>query len=257
MNQDEILQDFKKKVCDKISLKQKGKNRYMVITPFLFEDGDMFKIILKKDGDNWYLTDEGHTLMHLSYDEIDVDSGRRKEFFSQALTRNFLRYDEGEIKAIIEKNDYGDALYSFVQGLMKVVDLEYLSQERVRSLFLEDLKRMLEQTIKRPKDFNYKYPEVDSRGVYVIDCKIDLPKRPIHIFGANTEDRCKNIALSCYYLKEHEIKFFSIVIFEDQQEISSKVLTQITDAVGKQYSSLDSAKKELPGFIEEFASMQS
>ena len=257
MNQDEILLDFKKKVCDKISLKQQGKNRYMVITPFLFEDGDMFKIILKREGDDWYLTDEGHTLMHLSYEEVDVDSGRRKEFFSQALSRNFLKYDEGEIKSIIENSDYGDTLYSFVQGLMKVVDLEYLSQERVRSLFFEDLRKLLEESIKRPKAFDYKYVDVDSRGVYKVDCRIEMPKQPVHIFGANNDERSRSIAISCYYLMKRGKKFFSIAIFENQEDISSKALTQITDAVGKQYSSLDSAKEELPKFIEELVSMQS
>ena len=257
MNQDGILKDFKKIVCDKISLKQKGKNRYMVITPFLFEDGDMFKIILKKEGDTWYLTDEGHTLMHLSYEKFEIDSNKRKELFSQAITRNWMKYDEGEIKLIIEDGDFGNTLYSFIQGLMKVVDLEYLSQEHVRTLFFEDLMNLLEKAVKRPKVFDYTYDKADSSGIYNVDCMVEMPKRPLHIFGANTDDRCKNIALTCYFLSGHGIKFFSIVVLENQDDISRKVLMQLTDAVGKQYTSLNSAKSELPKFIEEFASMQS
>jgi hypothetical protein len=255
--EDEILEDFKKKVCDKITLKEKGKNRFMVVTPFKFEDGDTFKILLKKEDDNWYLTDEGHTLMHISYEGFEIDTDKRKELFSQAINRNFLEEDEGEIKSLIENKNFGNALYSFVQGLMKIIDLEYLSQEHVRTVFFEDLRKLLDKSIKRPKKFEFFYEEIDKNGTYSIDCKIELPKRPIHIFGTNTDRRCREIAITTYFLEKHGVKSFSIVIHEDQEKISPKVRTQLTDAVGKQYTSLNSAKSELKKFVEEMAITQS
>jgi len=251
MNTEGILKDFKKKVCDQIILKSLGKNRYIVLTPFTFEDGDVFKIILQKEGDAWSLTDEGHTLMHLSYDELDLDSGRRRELFSQALKRYYLEDDEGEIKTKIEKNAFGDALYSFIQGIMRIVDLEYTARPTVASLFMEDFKIFLQEKIKQEKEFDYTYQKEDPKGYYPVDCKIKMPKTPIHVFGATNNDRCKNIALTCYFLREHDIRFFAITIFENQEDLSQKVITQLNDAIDKPFSTLDYAKKRLPNLIDD------
>jgi hypothetical protein len=254
--ENEILNDFKKKVCGKITLKEMGKNRYMIKTPFKFEDGDLLKIILKKDNGSWYLTDEGHTLMHINYEGFEIDTPKRQELFSQAISRNFLENDDGEIRSSVVNNEFGNSLYSFIQGLMKIIDLEYLSQEHIRTLFFEDLKKLLD-SITRPKKFEYIYEDVDKNATYSVDCRIELPKIPIHVFGTNTDERCKSIAIACYFLEKHNIKSFSIVIHENEEIISPKVRTQLTDEVWKQYTSLNSAKSELPKIIEQIAIMQS
>lgn len=63
MNIEIILEKFKK-VHKDIEIKWYG-NQCVVLTPFMFEDGDHFTIILYKDKKGWYLTDEGHT--HMRY----------------------------------------------------------------------------------------------------------------------------------------------------------------------------------------------
>jgi hypothetical protein len=60
-----IEKEFKEKVCKEIRLMQEGIDRYRVFTPFQFDDRDSFAIILKNAGNNWILSDEGHTFMHL------------------------------------------------------------------------------------------------------------------------------------------------------------------------------------------------
>ncbi|MDZ7814842.1 MAG: DUF1828 domain-containing protein [Planctomycetota bacterium] len=60
-----IEAEFKQKVCDEISLHQEGVDRYRVLTPFCFDDGDHLCILLKRSESHWLLTDEGHTFMHL------------------------------------------------------------------------------------------------------------------------------------------------------------------------------------------------
>src|SRR5256885_2187753 len=81
MNPASVNDDFKDRVCEQIDLKREGEGRFRVITPFRFEDGDHFGIVLKRDGNRWILSDEANTLMHLSYwlDDQDIESGNRKE----------------------------------------------------------------------------------------------------------------------------------------------------------------------------------
>lgn len=76
MDIESLENEFRKKVCDEIEIIREGKDRFVVATPFTFEDGDNLNTILKKNGTGWYFTDEGHTFMHLSYDDLDFERGK-------------------------------------------------------------------------------------------------------------------------------------------------------------------------------------
>ena len=58
MNVGSIREEFKSRICEQIDLEQEGEGRFLVLTPFRFEDGDHFVIVLKHDGTRWILSDE-------------------------------------------------------------------------------------------------------------------------------------------------------------------------------------------------------
>jgi hypothetical protein len=120
-----IEQDFKQKVCESLRLASEGVDRYRVLTPFLFEDGDHLAIVLKREQGRWILSDEGHTYMHLTYDldEKDLQRGTRQKIITSALSTFAVDDRNGELILGIRDNRYGDALYSFVQALLKISDV--------------------------------------------------------------------------------------------------------------------------------------
>jgi len=153
MNTQNIVKDFQEKVCSKISLFSEGINRYKVFTPFLFDDGDHITIVLKCEKSNWFLSDEGNTFMRLTYDidERDLFRGNRQKIITNVLSTYQVENKDGEFILPVEDNHYGDALYTFIQALMKISDVTYLSRELVRSTFYEDFKALMSQTVP-PKD---------------------------------------------------------------------------------------------------------
>lgn len=82
-----IEKEFKKKVSNQISIEAEGINRYRIFSPFLYNDGDHFSIVLKTTPKGWILTDEGNTYMHLSYylDVNDLDRGTREKIIRSTL----------------------------------------------------------------------------------------------------------------------------------------------------------------------------
>ena len=76
MNADQIVRDFQDKVCVKLSLRSEGIDRFRVSAPFMFEDGDHLVVVLKDESGQWFLSDEGHTYMHLTYDVDEQDLHR-------------------------------------------------------------------------------------------------------------------------------------------------------------------------------------
>jgi len=149
MNLEMIEKDFRTKVCERLQISSEGLELFRVFTPFMFEDGDHLSIVLKRDNGNWILSDEGHTFMHLTYDidEKDLRQGTRQKIITNALSVFKVHDREGELIITIENDGYGDALYSFIQALLRITDITYLSRERVRSTFMEDFLAFMKETV--------------------------------------------------------------------------------------------------------------
>ena len=121
---DSIQSAFSKSVCSQISLVQEGLNRYRVFTPFYFDDGDHLAIVLKKDESGQKVfSDEGHTLMHISYDMEYSDLMLRNRFkiIRDALSVYMIEERDGELVIPVPDEEYGGALYNFIQGLLKII----------------------------------------------------------------------------------------------------------------------------------------
>jgi hypothetical protein len=112
MTIENIEQDFREKVCQKLKLSSEGVSRYRVFTPFMFEDGDHLSIILRKENGGWALSDEGHTYMHLTYDldEKDLLRGTRQKIITNALSMFSVQDREGELLIPILDEHYGESL---------------------------------------------------------------------------------------------------------------------------------------------------
>ena len=137
MSIDAIEREFKAKVCEKVKLAPEGLERFRVFTPFMFDDGDHLSIVLKKDGAGWMLSDEGNTYMRLTFDidEQSLREGKRHAIIANALSLFDVEDRDGELVIRVRDGMYGDALFSFVQAILKIADVSYLASEGVQSAY--------------------------------------------------------------------------------------------------------------------------
>lgn len=254
MSIETIERQFHEKVSAKIRLAAEGIERYRVFTPFLFEDGDHLAIVLKQEAGRWVLSDEAHTYMHLTYDldEKDLQRGTRQKIIANALSTFRVEDREGELVLGVPDERYGDALYSFIQALLKITDVTYLTRERVRSTFMEDFCALMSETVpEERRAFDWHDPTHDPHGMYTVDCRVNGMPRPLFVHALPSDDRTRDATIALLQFEKWGITHRSLAIFEDQEAINRKVLARFSDVCEKQFSTLTANRERITRFLQE------
>jgi hypothetical protein len=249
---DAIEASFRTRVADQVRVEPEGVGRFRVFTPFQFPDGDNLAIVLRRIGETWVLSDEGHTLMHLSYsiDEADLTRGGRARIIEDALTSFSIQESDGELALPVKGEAYGEALFDYVQALLKITDVTYLTRDRIQTTFLEDLRNTIVRLVpEERRTFRWHEPKLDPEAKYEVDCRIEGNTRPVFVFGLPNDDKVRDATITLQQLEAWQLPGTSLGIFENQQEITRKVLARFTDHVDRQFSSLQGNEDRIAAYI--------
>ncbi len=247
-----IEASFRARVADQVRVEPEGIDRFRVFTPFQFPDGDSLAIVLQRLGSKWVLSDEGHTLMHLSYsiDESDLIRGGRGRIIEDAITSFSLQEQEGALSLPVPDDSFGEALFDYVQALLKITDVTYLTRERVQTTFLEDLRSIVVGNVpEERRAFRWHEPVLDPEAKYEVDARIEGKTTPLLVFALPNDDKVRDATITLQQLQAWQVPGLSLGIFENQTEIARKVLARFTDHVDRQFSSLKGNEDRIATFI--------
>jgi len=234
------------RLCEEVRVDRRPDGALMLRTHFEFPDGDRFPIHVSESASGGLrLSDRGHTLMHISY-EHDVDSfldGTRGMILERIMGETGLRWDgdRGVLCLDTAPERLPAAIFAFGQALTRVYDLTLLSRSNVGSTFYDDLADLLfsyvdEARIER--DFRPDAPNADAYPVdYRIEGKNDVP---LFLYGVPNRDKARLTTIMLSHFHRHDLRFESILVFEDQAAIPRADLARLSDVGGDMISSLAS-----------------
>ena len=250
MESQELIERLTDAVSESISFVPDGEDRFVVRTPFTFDDGDVLKVVVARDDGGWYLTDEGHTFMHLSYEDIDIEAKTRRRLLDQVLATYKVENRDGELRAVLREDQMGDSLFSFLQALTKISDLTYMTREHVRSLFFEEFRAYIGEVV--PEEdivFDYVDDLHDPKGDYPVDVMIRARTRPVFVFAMRNDNQVRDATIKLLYFENQEVDFKGVGVFERQEDINRKVLAWFTNVCERQFPSLQGMKERFPAML--------
>ena len=233
------------RLCADVRLAERPDGALMLRTHFEFPDGDRFPIHVSETGVGGVrLSDRGHTLMHVSYDH-DIDAflaGTRGQMLERIVGEAGIDRDGGTFRLDTPIEKLPEAIFRFGQALTRIYDLTLLSQSRVRSTFYDDLADLLKSLIGEDKiRTDYVPEEVPNPEACPVDYRIEGKSGiPLFLYRVPNRDKARLTTIMLSHFHRHELRFESMLVFEDQSEIPRLDLARLSDVGGEMISSLES-----------------
>ena len=232
-------------ICADVDIEQLQEGILTVKTPFQFPDGDSYAIHLKPlPAGGFRITDSGLTLMHLSY-EFDLDKlkeGARAKRFERTLSEMGISDDEGELFIDVKGDDLGDGVFRFGQAITRIHDISFLSRVQVENSFYDDLYERIINIVGDDRvEKNYVIKDLAQAENYPVDFYIKSNNAlPVYLFGVPNKDKVRLATIILQHLNASNLKFNSMVVFQDAAEINSRDISRLMNAANDMVSSLDS-----------------
>lgn len=235
-----------KTLCGQVQIRTTKQGHLQLITPFTFFDGDTFQLYLQEmSGGGLRLTDYGHTLMHLSYEnEISkLREGTRGKLFEQVLATSGIKEQDGQLICDASLENLGSSVLKFGQGITRVYDLTFLNRSRVASTFYEDLKERLYGLVSPDRiRQNFSLVEEEAAASYPIDFYITRKQSPLFLFGIASVDKARLVTIIIEHWLRAKVEFDSLLIFQNQPEIPRSDLARLSNVGGQMVASLDASE---------------
>jgi Domain of unknown function DUF1828. len=222
-----------------VDVREKRPGVMKLIVPMFHEDGDMVDIFLEDLSDGRVrVSDRGLSLMRLSYG-FDIDTENKERIFKRILDENRVLEDNGSLFVEVKPEQLYPAVLNFGQTIAKVSNMSLYRREVITNLFYEMLHDKVESRLGdfSPREDVIPLPQREELVVdYALDCKT-----PIYLFGIKERDTAKLrlTAVSCLEFQKARLPFRSVVVHQNFDSLSRTDRQIITNAVDKQFTSLD------------------
>lgn len=216
-----LIEDIRTSIRSVYDLEEIGSDEFLVHTEMYYDDGDEFHIVLKVEDGRYKLTDEGHTMMWLSYEEYNFTDVRMR-LLDRIIGQNNVRLDDERINVSVDSvPELGPALASMIQAIMQTADMRHLSRSNVASTFMDDIRSAFESSdLSGMCEFG-KRITIQTGETIEPDVFIGV-ERPVLVFGAYNSERAKEVIINLLLAGTLAGEYRTVVAIDRDAAISQK-----------------------------------
>lgn len=228
-------------ILDPIKLKEKYINwieeeisvnkigEYLEITsPFLDRYNDYLQVYAKLEKDDEIiLTDDAYIIENLQMSGIDINSSKRKQVLESFLKKYNVKLEENALVTKSGIEDFPQKILFLMQAMLNIDDMFMLSQNKVASIFLEDVTKFLDNSdIFYSKDISF----VGKSGFiysyeYLLQRTKEKPERLCKVINNPNKQNFQNTIFMWGDTKEtRDINSQLIVFLNDENKIDASVI---------------------------------
>ncbi|MCF6147638.1 MAG: DUF1828 domain-containing protein [Candidatus Kuenenia sp.] len=246
-----LFDELKIQFNNRVSLREKRPKIYQLLAPIYHEDGDMIDIFLElpeAENQNIRISDQGMTLMRLSY-TFDIDTPNKEKIFNRILKENHVSEENGNLYIDTNINSLYPTLMHFAQVIGKISNMRLYKREVIHSLFFEMLEEFIETKLQKYKPIKKYYP-VPEHEEYEVDYCFNSRPKPIFLLGVNSSSRAKLATISCLKFMNENINFRSVIILENIDVLGKKDIARLMSVSDKEFPSFDDFKENGEKYFE-------
>lgn len=136
---DALIDNYFKWLKDKTASRVINDAWTEITTPYLDRHNDYLQIYAKKEGDFFYLTDDGYILNDLEISGCNLDSPRRKAMLKTTLNGFGVNLSNGQLSVKATVDSFSEKKHELIQAMISVNDMFYAASSHVQNLFLDDV----------------------------------------------------------------------------------------------------------------------
>ncbi len=247
----QLTENYFKWLKDKTILKQ-TQEWVEITTPFLDRHNDYVQIYIKKEGNQFILTDDGYTLSDLKQSGCILETPKRKQILQTMLNGFGVLKKQEDLVVYATTETFNLKKHNLIQAILAINDLFYLATPNIENLFLEDVTKWLDDN-----DIRYT-PQIKLTGDslydhlfhFVIPKSRKSPERIMRAVSNPNRDSAESFLLAWQDTKStRNIESTAIAILNDQEhKIPHNVMTAINN-----YNIIGIPWKERDKYIEKLA----
>lgn len=217
---------------DKTALKQLH-DWTEITTPFLDRHNDCIQIYVKKQQNQFFLTDQGYTLTDLIQSGCALETPKRKQILQTVLNGFGVSQKSDELIVYATSENFALKKHNLIQAILAVNDLFYLASPTVENLFLEDVTAWLDendirylQQIKLTGDSSY-----DHVFHFAIPKSKKYPERLLRAISHPSRDSSESFAFAwtdTRKIRPSDTTAFAI-LNDQEHKISEKVIATLNN----------------------------
>ena len=139
LTKDELKKKYLDWLHEEITITEFGQT-FEITSPFLDRFNDYLQIYATPaENDQMLLSDDAYIINNLIASGIDITTQRRKEILNTIIRKYGIERIDNQLTIKCTATDFGKKKHLLAQAMLNIDDMFMLSQNRIASLFLEDI----------------------------------------------------------------------------------------------------------------------